>query len=43
MHINFIRQRCDLCGRYISRPNYSRHVKACERRSNQKKGLDNGA
>ena len=32
MHINFIQRRCLLCGRYISVPNFSRHLEACERK-----------
>ena len=32
MHINFIQQECPLCGRYVSKPNFSRHHEACERK-----------
>lgn len=32
MHINFIQRCCDLCGRYISRPNFGRHREVCERK-----------
>ena len=33
MHINFIQRQCPLCGRYVSRPNFSRHFEACERKA----------
>jgi hypothetical protein len=32
MHINFITRACPVCGRDITRPNYTRHVEACERK-----------